>query len=317
VSVVVGAILVSPLVIEGHTQQGWQIGSQASPHVSQLVGISGGLWQELFSSIPVAVVVMLLAVLSLFAAADAQRRVIAGYALAFAIAPVVAVWIISRGPTSYWTFRYMLFCVTGWSVAAGLGVAYLTERVKGTRLARLSGVLSPRFTLAAVLVVVVGLVGIHDQLAVRQNEAHNLWSYPELPSNGTPVDYQGAAAVIAANARPGDGIAYQVSDQNHYQVDTSIAYYLDGKKDMPAPVFQAETQVQANTLQPVECIDPSACMTGTPRVWVVFVDHLADSWFTALPYSEAAYLQILGYQPQALYQENGMTVELLSVGPQS
>ena len=115
--------------------------------------------------------------------------------------------------------------------------------------------------MAAVLVAVVGLVGIHDQLALRQNEAHNLWAYPEMPSNGQPVDYQAAAAVIAANERPGDGIVYQVSDSNHYQVDTSIAYYLRGKP-MPTPVFQAQTQVQANSLQPVECTDPSACIIG-------------------------------------------------------
>src|ERR1700756_4551928 len=39
VSVIVGAVLVSPLVVAGHTQQGWQIGQQAVPHVAQLVGV--------------------------------------------------------------------------------------------------------------------------------------------------------------------------------------------------------------------------------------------------------------------------------------
>ncbi len=69
--------------------------------------------------------------------------------------------------------------------AAGLGIAYLAERFK--RHAAWPGSpapLSPRFAVAAVLVAVVGLVGIHDQLAIRQNEAHNLWAYPEMPSNG-------------------------------------------------------------------------------------------------------------------------------------
>jgi mannosyltransferase len=313
VAAVVGAILVSPLVIAGHSQQGWQIGQQASPHVAQLIGVSGGLWQELFASVPVAAAVILLAVVSLVAAPDARRRSIAGYALAFAIIPVVAVWLISRGPTSYWTFRYMLFSVAGWSVGAGLGIAYLAERVKQVRLARLTGTLSPRFTVAAALVAVVGLLGIHDQMAIRQNEAHNLWSYPEMPSNGFPVDYQAAAAVIEANARPGDGIVYQVSDGNHYQVDTSIAYYLRGRS-IPTPVFQAQTQVQSNSLQPVECIDPSACITGTPRLWVVFVDHLASDPFSALPWPEESFLQILGYQTQTMWQENGVTVALLAVG---
>jgi mannosyltransferase len=316
VSVIVGAILVSPLVVAGHTQQGWQIGQQAVPHVAELIGVSGGLWVELFSSVPVAVVVMLLAIVALVAAPDARRRVIAGYALAFAIGPVIAVWLISRGPDSYWTYRYMLFSIVGWSVGAGLGIAYLAARIRGTRLARFAGSLSPRFTLAAVLVAVVGLVGVHDQLALRQNEAHNLWAYPEMPSNGQPVDYQAAAAVLEAHQRPGDVIAYEVDDSNHYQVDTSIAYYLRGKP-VPPPVFQTQTQVQADSLQPTECIDPSVCISGTPRIWVIYVTHLDPDPFSALTGSEEALVETLGYQIVTQYQENGIAVALLSVGPES
>jgi mannosyltransferase len=95
-------------------------------------------------------------------------------------------------------------------------------------------------------------------------------------------------------------------------VDTAMNYYLRDK--LPMPVFQAQTQDQSNSLQPVECIDPSACITGTPRLWVVFVDHLAPDPFSALPYPEEAYLQLLGYQTQSLWQENGATVALLTVG---
>ncbi|HEY0937257.1 MAG TPA: glycosyltransferase family 39 protein [Trebonia sp.] len=313
---VIGGLLASPLVIEGHKQQGWQIGSQASPHVAQLVGISGNLWQELFASTAAAGVIMLLALAALVAAPDARHRVFAGYALAFAIAPVIAVWLISRGPTSYWTFRYMLFSISGWAIGAGLCVAYLAERVRRVRWARLSGPLSPGLVTAAVLVVLVGAAGLHSQLALRQNEAHNLWSYPERPSNGQPVDYRAAAAVLRAHARPGDGIVYTIGDSNHYQVDTSIAYYLRGKA-RPAPVFQAQTQIQSNSLLPVECLDPSACISGTPRLWVVFVDHLASDPFSALQPLEASYLETLGYQTQTQYQENGITVSLLSVGPLS
>jgi len=321
-AVIIGGILVSPLVIEGHRQQGWQIAGVSTPHVAELVGVSGGLWQELFASVPAAVVIMLLAVAALAAAPDARRRSIAVYALAFAIAPVVAVWVISRGPTSYWTFRYMLFSITGWAIGAGLCISFLAERAKGSaRLARLRGSVSPRFAAAAVLVAVVGLVGVHDQLAIRQNEAHNLWAYPEMPNNGTPVDYQAAAAVVAANERPGDVIAYQTGDENHYQVDTAMAYYLGSK--LPPAIFQAQSQVEANSLQPNECEDPSSCITGTPRVWVVYVDHLAADPFSALPtatetagpvtVSEGDLLQTLGYQVQKTWQENGITVDLLTV----
>jgi mannosyltransferase len=312
VSVVAGAVLVSPLVIAGHKQQGWQIGTQATPHVADLIGVTGGLWQELFSSVPVAIAVILLAVAALFAAPGARARSIAGYAFALAIVPVIAVWLLSRGPTSYWTFRYMLFSIAGWSVGAGVGITYLAERFRQSRLARLTGALSPRFTLAAVLVAVVALLGLHDQIAVRQNEAHNLWAYPEMPSNGQPVDYQAAAAVVAANARPGDGIVYQTSDLNHYQVDTAMSYYLRGK--VPMAVFQAQTQVQNNSLQPADCNDPSVCIKGTPRLWVVFVDHLAPDPFSAMPLPEEQFAEVLGYQVQSMWQENGISVALLTVG---
>jgi mannosyltransferase len=253
-------------------------------------------------------------VASLVAAPDARRRSIAGYAFALAIIPVVAVWLISRGPTSYWTFRYMLFSIAGWSVGAGVGIAYLADRFKQARLARFTRGLSPRFVAAAVLVAVVGLLGIHDQMAIRQNEAHNLWAYPEVPSNGQPADYQAAAGVIAAHARPGDGIVYQVSDDNHYQVDTAMSYYLRGK--LPTAVFQAQTQVESNSLQPVECQDPAVpgCITGTPRLWVVFVDHLAPDPFSAMQPAQASLVTILGYQTQQTWQENGVTVALLTVG---
>ena len=49
---------------------------------------------------------------------------------------------------------------------------------------------------------------------------------------------------------------------------------------------------------------------------MVYVDHLASDPFSALPY-EAGFLETLGYQTQTLYQENGMTVALLTVGPES
>ena len=108
--------------------------------------------------------------------------------------------------------------------------------------------------------------------------------------------------MIAANQRPGDGIVYQVSDQNHYQVDTAIAYYLRGKP-MPKAVFQAETPAQADDLQPVQCSDPSTCLTQSPgpRIWVVYVDRFALSAmdpFSAIPADEAGYLRSWATRPR-------------------
>jgi mannosyltransferase len=318
---IVGVVLDAPVVIEGHGQSASQIGQQPVPHVAALLGVIDGLWPELFASTPVAVAVILLALASVLTLAGARQRVLAGYALAVGILPIVAVWLISQGPDSYWTFRYMLFTVPAWSVAAGLGVAVTAERMPRLRWPRLR---LPRFApawrpgyaaVATALVVAVAALGAHDQLAIRKPLAHNLWAFPVTMANGEPVDYRAAAAVIAANQRPGDGIVYQVDDQNHYEVDAAIGYYLRGRP-IPKAVFQAETPAQADALQPVECANPSTCLTGTPRIWLVYVDRLtrnASNPFTAIPGNEETYLESRGYLTQTLYQEDGITVALLTV----
>jgi mannosyltransferase len=319
---IIGVILDAPVVLEGHAQSTSQIGQQPVPHVAALFGVIDGLWPELFASTPVALAVIALALASVVTLAGARQRVLAGYALAGGILPIVAVWLVSQGPDSYWTFRYMLFTVPAWAVAAGLGVAGAAERLPQLswarlRLPRLAAAWRPGYAaVAAALVVVVAALGVHDQLDIRKPLAHNAWAFPVTMANGEPVDYRAAAAVIAANQRPGDGIVYQVDDQNHYEVDAAIGYYLRGKS-IPKAVFQAETPAQADALQPVECADPSTCITGYPRIWVVYVDRLAGSPldpFSGIPADEAGYLEILGYQTQALYSEDGITVALLTVG---
>jgi mannosyltransferase len=165
-------------------------------------------------------------------------------------------------------------------------------------------------------VAIVAVSGAHDQWELRTLEAHNMWAFPVMMANGELVNYRAAAEVIAASQRPGDGIIYQASDQNHYEVDTAIAYYLRGKP-LPKPVLQAETPVRANSLQPVECADPAACLTGTPRLWVVYINHLTSTPqnpFAAMPSADASYLAAIGYLTQTLYKEDGITVALLTAG---
>jgi mannosyltransferase len=299
-----------PIVIEGHSQSLSQIGRQPTPTFAELTGLGGGLWPQLFSSSQVAVAILLLAV----ASAVAPRRVASWYGLAFATAPIAAVWLVSQGPASYWVIRYLLFTVPAWALAAGLGVAGLAERAGRLRLGRSGSARKLRYAVATGLVIAVGLLAVHDQWAIRQPEAHNFWAYPFVVANGEPVDYQGAAEVIAARERPGDGIVFQISDHNHYQVDTSVAYYLGGKP-MPRPVFQAETPAQAGSLQPVECQQPARCFAGTPRLWLVYVDHLVVGSslnpFLAIPPDEAAVLHNAGYRISARYQEDGISVVLM------
>jgi mannosyltransferase len=163
--------------------------------------------------------------------------------------------------------------------------------------------------------VLVGLLGAPAQLAVRQAGAHNWWSYPD-PVGDVPADYPGAAAVIAAQQRPGDGIVYQVSDENHWMPDTGVQYYLrlHGQPE-PRDVFQAKTPAQAGGFQPVECTGPAQCLHGRPRLWVVYVDNLPGgpylNPFAAIEPAQASVLRADGYRIQRVYSEDGITVALL------
>jgi mannosyltransferase len=317
-SAVAAVILNAPILIEGHKQSFSQIGQQPTPSLGQLLGLSGTatgpVWPQLFTSTPVAIAVIVLAVASV---GVAPRRALAGCVLAGAVLPIAAIWLISQGPASYWVVRYLLFTLPAWALSAGLGIDGIAQRVRSLRLARLTSVLRPHYAVAAGLVVAVGLLGAHDQWAIRQVEAHNQWAYPAVMANGQPVDYPGAAAVIAAHQRPGDGIVFQISNRNHYQVDTSVAYYLRGKPQ-PKPVFQAKTQAEAGRLQPVECARPASCLSGTPRLWVVWINKLPQGTYltplAAIPSSEAAVLRQAGYRTQALYKLDGITVALLVAG---
>jgi len=311
-SAVVAVVIDAPIVIEGHRQSLSQIGQQQTPSLAELAGLRGALWPQLFCSSHLAIAILVLAVASVLAA---PRRAAPSCGLAFATVPIAVIWLISQGPASYWVVRYLMFTVPAWALSAGLGVAGIGDLLLRVRAARLGSALQPRHLVATGLVVAVGLLGVHDQRAIRQPQAHNRWAYPLAEANGEPVDYQGAAEVIAAHERRGDGIVYQVSDHNHYQVDTSVAYYLRGKAK-PTPVFQAKTQAQAGTLQPVECDGPARCLAGTHRLWVVYVNHLVlGSYldpFLAMPPAEAAVLRERGYHVRALYKEDGITVALMA-----
>ena len=323
-SAIAAVVLDAPIVIEGRHQSLSQIGQQQTPSLVQFTGLRGGLWSQLFCSAPVAGAILVLAVASV---AVAPRRAAPWCGLALAVVPIVAVWLISHGPASYWVVRYLLFSVPAWALSAGLGVAGITEwsrRLPGPRVLRLprAGAGVPlrsavAYAVAVGLVVTTGLLGVRDQQAIRQPEAHNRWAYPLAEANGEPVDYRGAAQVIAAHEQPSDGIAFQVSDQNHYQVDTSVAYYLRGKP-MPKPVFQARSQAQSGTLQPVECASQARCragLAGTRRLWVVYVNHLVQGSYRnpllAVTADEAAALRTAGYRIAALYPKDGITVALL------
>jgi mannosyltransferase len=320
-SVIAGAAVDTPIILEGQRQAQTQIGSLQRPAFGELIGTQGSLWPELFCSVAVAVAVIAVAVMSPWLA-SARRAAVCS--LAGGLLPVIVVWVLSQGPSSYWTVRYLLFTVPAWAVAAGLGIAGSGQRLARLRLParRLAGPwpsarLLAGCAAASVSVVLPGLLGLHDQQAIRQPEAHNWWMYPAGVGSGA-ADYQGAAEVIAARERPGDGIVFQVGDDNHWQVGTGVVYYLKGAL-LPTLVFQTRTPAQAGSLRPAECARAAQCLArlrARPRLWVVYVNHLVPGNdrdpFSAIPPAQAAAMHEARYRTVARYEADGITVALLA-----
>ena len=213
--------------------------------------------RNLFYSTSVAAALIVLAVL---AWAVARRE--AAFATAIAVVPVAVVWLVSQGPHSYFFPRYLLLTVGAWAILAGICLSRLDVRI----------------AVAALLVIAV--LGAGDQQVIRSAGAHSWPSYP-VGSGGSYLDYAGAAAVIARQARAGDGIVYQFKGKARPMlIGTGVEYYLgrDLRPGVPLPreLFIQETAEQAGTLYAVECRHPALCIGSEPRIWIVGWGGITD-----------------------------------------
>jgi mannosyltransferase len=287
-----------PLLYEGHKQQAEQIGGLSKPPLSQLTGLGGslGLWGQLFASVGVAAVVLVLALLSF---AGPMRRA-AACCLATGLVPILLLWVVSQGGASYWYVRYLLFTVPAWALAAGLGITSLARARHGS---------GGRFAVISAAVGLTALIGVPNQVAIRQPEAHNWWTYP-APAGDVPLNYRGAALVIRQHERPGDAIVYKRND--FFMVDIGVEYYLRGEPK-PADVLLVRTPAQDGTVYSAqECVDPASCLRRAGRrLWVVYPGTSRDP-FTSIEPAKAAAIRAADYQVRQVYEEDGITVVLMT-----
>jgi mannosyltransferase len=157
-------------------------------------------------------------------------------------------------------------------------------------------------------VALTALIGLPDQSAIRQPEAHNWWTYPS-PAADDPANYLGAALVIRQHERPGDAIVYKRND--YWFLDTGIAYYLRGEPK-PADVLLARTPVQDGTLHARECANSASCLRRAGRrLWVVYRGAKHDP-FTSLKPAKASTIRAAGYKVSHVYEADGITVVLMT-----
>jgi mannosyltransferase len=162
----------------------------------------------------------------------------------WAVLPFAALLAVSLVKPVFW-YRYLLFTVPAHLLLAGIALARLPVRR------------------ALVAVAVAGVLGSVAQVQVREPDGHGY---------GT----RDAAAVIADQARPGDGIVYAVPDANVSWIGRDlVAYYVPGHR-RPRDVFAVRPQRESGHLLASECVDLARCLGDPPRLWVVRYGTLAD-----------------------------------------
>ncbi|WP_371498724.1 glycosyltransferase family 39 protein [Kitasatospora sp. NBC_00374] len=254
--------------------------------------------------------------------------------LLLAVLPVVAVWLVSQGRTSYFLDRYLLFTVPACAALAGGGVGVLRAALRGAapvRAAdrapvargRIPGATAPAApaahaahaapaaparsaaasALAALALPTVALallipfvLGLPMQKAQRGTLAHS------------PTDYRAAAALVSAGYRSGDGLVAAAGSQAWRMIGPGIAYHLTPGVQ-PTPLFVRQSAAQAEDLFPQECSMPASCIGTEPRVWVVTIGT-GDDPYLSLPADQARALRT-EFTPTEVRYVRGLTVSLL------
>jgi mannosyltransferase len=271
-----GLAACAPLAAASIGRAGGQVWWIARPGLD--VQAVGAVARDLFLSAPVAVAVIVLGAL-----AWAVDRQAAAFAMAVAVLPVAAVWLLSQGPHSYFFGRYLLFTVGAWAILAGIALSRIDARA------------------AAAAVLVIGVLGAGGQQVIR------------APGARTNLDYAAAAGIIARGARAGDGIIYREGRAYWKMIGPGLQYYL--RRDMPPGVpvprelFVATTAPQSSQINPPGCRRPAACLGDEPRIWVVGNGRPNDP-YQVVTTGQAAVLRPL-YRLVLTTHVHGLTVFLL------
>jgi mannosyltransferase len=197
---------------------------------------------------------------------------------AWALVPTGALLALSVVKPVFW-YRYLLFVLPACALLAAIALARLS-------IARVGAVLA-----------VVAALGWTAQVAMRGPAGHGF---------GT----REIAAVIAAQSRPGDGVAYALPEPSVTWVGRDlVAYYVPADR-RPRDVFLAGPQRVDGHNYARECGDLSACLGDPPRLWVVRYGVLADPLAGIGPAKEA--LLRGRYTPQLVAHRANLTVALLT-----
>ncbi|MFJ8581621.1 glycosyltransferase family 39 protein [Micromonospora sp. NPDC093277] len=265
-----GLLLVTPLVLLAGSQRSRQLDWVDLARPADLTGLPSGLAQS-------GVLGGLLVGLATLGAGRLGRR-----ALLPGAAVLLPVLLLFAAGTAVplWVARYLFFTVPFACLLAGAALA-------GVRLAP-----------ALAVVALAGALGLPDQAALRRTH--------EWPRTA-PVDYRGAAQVIAAHERPGDAIVYSPRDSWLF-LDLGMAYHLGSRQ--PRDVLTVRDQGQRADLWASECTRPATCLAGVNRVWLVVAGRRTDPLAT-VPAAKGTALRD-NFTVAQVWPRPGLTVALLT-----
>ncbi|MCZ7435605.1 glycosyltransferase family 39 protein [Micromonospora sp. WMMC241] len=309
-ALVPAVVLVVPLALVARGQRGRQLDWVDPARLPDLASLPGGLAQS------GVVGGFVLALAALGAVRLGRPALLPGAAvllpvlLLFAAGTVVPLWV-----TRYLVFTLPFACLLAGAALAGTaptgtGPAAAGQPEPGP--ARTSPTRPPppgpgaagtgsaggRLGAAAAVVALAGLLGLPDQAALRRTH--------EWPRSA-PVDYAGAARIVAGGQRPGDAIVYSPRDGWLFP-DLGLAYHLGSRR--PRDVLVVRDQRANASLWAVECGDPARCLAGVDRVWLVVTGRRADP-LAAVPGVEGEALRD-GFTVRQVWPRPGLTVALLA-----
>ncbi|MGW0431307.1 glycosyltransferase family 39 protein [Micromonospora sp. NPDC003197] len=270
VAVVPVGLALTPLALLGRSQQGEQLNWVGKPSLTALPELPSAITQA-------APVGGLLVGLAAVALVSRGRR---GVALGLCALLPVALLFVGGLVTPLWVPRYLVFTVPF--------VCLLAADVLATI----------RLPWALAIVAVTCLLGAPAQADLRRTH--------EWPRSA-PIDYRGAARIIAAHQQPGDGIVYSPRTGWKF-LDTATAYHLGA--DRPRDVLATRDQLDRADLWATECDQPAQCLAPVDRVWLLVVGEKADP-LRGLPEPKANALRA-GFSTSQVWTVPGLTVALLT-----
>ncbi|MFI5832557.1 glycosyltransferase family 39 protein [Micromonospora sp. NPDC051300] len=298
-ALVPAVVLVTPPALVARGQRGRQLDWVDPARLPDLAALPGGLAQS------GVVGGFLLGLAALGAVRLGRRALLPGAAvllpvlLLFAAGTVVPLWV-----TRYLVFTVPFACLLAGAALAGAGPPRTAPPGTGTEPARTGP--GPARTAAATgalgaavaVIALAGLLGLPDQAALRRTH--------EWPRSA-PVDYAGAARIVADGRRPGDAIVYSPRDGWLFP-DLGLAYHLGARQ--PRDVLVVRDQRADASLWAVECADPARCLAGVDRVWLVVTGRRADP-SAAVPGAKGEALRD-GFTVRQVWPRPGLTVALLA-----